>query len=316
MDGSRGTLQQAGHGGIDQAPELSYQAIDAGENQGGASPFLRLGACSRSAHADGPIRYETSSDGGLHWQATGSDQQGLAPGSHWFHAQEQQADGDSLLSSPIRVEVAADGSWQVQTNGELVASTFPVAGASIDANESLIDSWTIDHDRLTGIRLDHLGGYQSGATRQLALGLELLREAAYASQLSFCLMDTRTGSLLDPISGHNLAAWSDGKGWRSQVALNSLTHLVAQQGTAIQVNFNMGIGETIDLSTCALVPVLQVPDHQASIFGGAARLNADGLSHVVSLGSNCLGFEDLAGGGDNDFNDVIMRITRMGLSQA
>ena len=311
-----GALQQAGQGSIDQAPELTYKALDGGGNGGGASRSLQLGACSRSEHAVGAIHYEASSDGGLHWQATGTEQRDLAPGTHWFRAQEQQADGHYLLSNPIQIVVAADGSWPDQPNGDLAATGFMGRAASSDPSETFIASWTIAQDRLTGIRLDRLGGDQPGATRQLTVGLELLREAAYASELSFCLMDTRTGSLVDPISGQSLAGWGDRQGWRSTVGLSGLGRFVAQEGTPVQDSFRMTIGATVDLSSCALVPVLQVPDHQASTFGGAARLNADGLNHLASLGPNCLGFEDLAGGGDNDFNDVIMRITRLGVSQA
>jgi hypothetical protein len=35
--------------------------------------------------------------------------------------------------------------------------------------------------------------------------------------------------------------------------------------------------------------------------------NADKVDHIRLLGNNVFGFEDLVGGGDNDFNDVIVR---------
>jgi hypothetical protein len=31
------------------------------------------------------------------------------------------------------------------------------------------------------------------------------------------------------------------------------------------------------------------------------------MDHIRLLGNNTFGFEDLAGGGDNDFNDVIIQ---------
>ncbi|MCW9681455.1 DUF4114 domain-containing protein, partial [Dolichospermum planctonicum UHCC 0167] len=40
-------------------------------------------------------------------------------------------------------------------------------------------------------------------------------------------------------------------------------------------------------------------------FGAA---NSDGVDHVRLLGDNTFGFEDLTGGGDNDFNDVIVKV--------
>jgi len=36
--------------------------------------------------------------------------------------------------------------------------------------------------------------------------------------------------------------------------------------------------------------------------------NADGADHVRLLGDNVFGFEDLPGGGDNDFNDIVVQI--------
>ena len=36
--------------------------------------------------------------------------------------------------------------------------------------------------------------------------------------------------------------------------------------------------------------------------------NADKADHVRLLGDNKFGFEDLWGGGDRDFNDVILQI--------
>ncbi|MEN8444913.1 MAG: DUF4114 domain-containing protein [Cyanobacteria bacterium J06555_13] len=37
--------------------------------------------------------------------------------------------------------------------------------------------------------------------------------------------------------------------------------------------------------------------------------NSDGVDHVRLLGDNTFGFEDLAGGGDRDFNDIIVKAT-------
>jgi hypothetical protein len=36
--------------------------------------------------------------------------------------------------------------------------------------------------------------------------------------------------------------------------------------------------------------------------------NPDGVDHVRLLGDNVFGFEDLLGGGDADFNDVVLQV--------
>ena len=37
--------------------------------------------------------------------------------------------------------------------------------------------------------------------------------------------------------------------------------------------------------------------------------NTDGQDHVRLMGNNTFGFEDMAGGGDMDFDDVIARVS-------
>jgi hypothetical protein len=39
-----------------------------------------------------------------------------------------------------------------------------------------------------------------------------------------------------------------------------------------------------------------------------ASANSDGVDHVILLGNNTFGFEDLVGGGDRDFNDLIFQV--------
>ena len=36
--------------------------------------------------------------------------------------------------------------------------------------------------------------------------------------------------------------------------------------------------------------------------------NSDGVDHIRVLGDNTFGFEDLAGGGDLDYNDIIVNV--------
>ncbi len=45
-----------------------------------------------------------------------------------------------------------------------------------------------------------------------------------------------------------------------------------------------------------------------ALFTPFLAANSDGVDHVRRLGNNVFGFEDLVGGGDNDFNDVIVRV--------
>ncbi len=44
------------------------------------------------------------------------------------------------------------------------------------------------------------------------------------------------------------------------------------------------------------------------VYFSFAQANSDQTEHIRSLGNNTFGFEDLANGGDNDFDDMLVRI--------
>ena len=49
-------------------------------------------------------------------------------------------------------------------------------------------------------------------------------------------------------------------------------------------------------------------NNSAEVYFSFLGANSDGVDHIRSLGNNTFGFEDLPGGGDNDFNDMIVQI--------
>jgi len=58
---------------------------------------------------------------------------------------------------------------------------------------------------------------------------------------------------------------------------------------------------------------LDVRETGETFYSGPTERNSDGVAHasVMQLadGTLLIGFEDLTGGGDNDFNDVIIGLT-------
>jgi len=60
-----------------------------------------------------------------------------------------------------------------------------------------------------------------------------------------------------------------------------------------------------------VVPFLMVngnPESFEEVFFPFLGANSDGVDHVMMLGENTFGFEDLTGGGDRDFNDFLVKI--------
>jgi hypothetical protein len=77
--------------------------------------------------------------------------------------------------------------------------------------------------------------------------------------------------------------------------LNGLT--VADDQTATRSFSGVGGGGF-------LAPFAQVNGETFFAFGAA---NGDSLAHFRSLGNNCFGLEDIPGGGDLDFDDLVIR---------
>ena len=49
--------------------------------------------------------------------------------------------------------------------------------------------------------------------------------------------------------------------------------------------------------------------HDPSIIFTHVGANSEGVDHVQLLGANTFGFEDTSGGGDMDFNDLVVKTT-------
>lgn len=50
------------------------------------------------------------------------------------------------------------------------------------------------------------------------------------------------------------------------------------------------------------------PNNNPAVYFSFLGANSDKVDHIRLLGNNTFGFEDLANGGDKDFNDVIVRV--------
>jgi Domain of unknown function (DUF4114) len=47
----------------------------------------------------------------------------------------------------------------------------------------------------------------------------------------------------------------------------------------------------------------------SNVYTAYSLSNADKVDHIRLLGDNTFGFEDLYGGGDRDFNNIIVKVT-------
>ena len=137
------------------------------------------------------------------------------------------------------------------------------------------------------------------------------REAAYNNFVGFYKVTDENGGI--DTNGDGSADILPGQAGYAQAAVrgrvSDLALAVNNNGTA---NFNNKTLQGGSFFAPFIITNGGTPDNYDNInsriyftFGAA---NSDGVDHVRLLGDNTFGFEDLAGGGDNDFNDVIVKV--------
>ena len=140
----------------------------------------------------------------------------------------------------------------------------------------------------------------------------LNREAAYDNFIGFYTIADETGGI--DTNGDGIADIRPGEAGYTQAALSQSIDIidltVANQATA-RVNQQL-LGGSI------LAPFIVIDDrpetlldaditNDPDIYFAFLGANSDGADHIRLLGDNTFGFEDLPGGGDQDFNDVIVQ---------
>lgn len=131
--------------------------------------------------------------------------------------------------------------------------------------------------------------------------LELAREAGYDSNVSFYKVLNISGAVADPVTGRPIVPGQPGYEAAARASLvSSLSSLSASN--------NSTTSRSVTLSDAFMLAPL------ADVEAGTTRhtffafneANADGMQHFQVLGDNVFGFEDLYGGGDRDFDDLIV----------
>ena len=147
----------------------------------------------------------------------------------------------------------------------------------------------------------------AAGTNTATLSGSISREASLNSTLRFYTVLDSAGTVADPLISGGTLRPSDGVRYRA-AALSS-TNLVSTTGSSIDTSN----GATVAFSFSAdggklYAPVLSLDNGSDSWFAFGSA-NSDGLEHLTSFGANVFGCEDLKGGGDLDFDDLIVRFS-------
>jgi RHS repeat-associated protein len=190
--------------------------------------------------------------------------------------------------------------------------------AGTDIPQPLTVTFDIDGDNsgpVEGISLDSLIGSSGKVTVQVAA--TLYREAAFDNLIGFYLADKATGDVIDPLTGNVQGSLSDSAtAYRQTVRDYALIQgQVGNHQTGGLIDDTFIINADFNLEEYALLPFIDARGNGdlSTLYVASLGANADQADHIQLIGNDMFGFEDLFGGGDNDFDDMIMQITSLNI---
>ncbi len=190
----------------------------------------------------------------------------------------------------------------VDPDGKNFYGSFPaVTDTATDLTSPMLNPTPID--------LIDARPFTSGAT--VTVSGSYSREAAFESSMGFYRLLDTNGSVLDPLTGTTI---SPGEAGYLDAALSATNRLQTSGSTLTVGNLATQSFTFTILGGELYAPFLRVntPDPNGLtqiVYFAFGAANQDSLSHGTKWGPNVIGFEDLLGGGDFDFDDVILRFT-------
>jgi hypothetical protein len=168
-----------------------------------------------------------------------------------------------------------------------VSNTSESIGTTLQGQQDLLDLRNID--------------------RSLQADFTLKSEASYRNQVGFYVVDDavtgRIGNLQPGQAGYAKAAIESSV---VNIDKSQATFSQSLNGNRVLAPYLIANGTVADFLT-------QNPNNQATNNGVQAYFaylgaNTDKVDHIRLLGDNRFGFEDLFGGGDRDFNDIVLQV--------
>ncbi len=142
--------------------------------------------------------------------------------------------------------------------------------------------------------------------RFLGLTLEgdvsVAREADFDSTVGFYKIQNANGAVTDPVTGSLITPGTEGY---SVAALDS-SNLYSSFGTLSTVDDSSVKNSISSFSDFEMLAPYASVSSTGKTYFAFADANADGLSHFREFGNGTIGLEDTYGGGDQDFDDLIL----------
>ncbi|MGF1675362.1 MAG: cadherin domain-containing protein, partial [Rivularia sp. (in: cyanobacteria)] len=147
-------------------------------------------------------------------------------------------------------------------------------------------------------------------TGQVSVSAEVYREAAFDNLIGFYQVVDSNGGI--DTNGDGIADFNPGDtGYEEAALTNRVTGLDLLQTDNQQTTTFDGILEGGNIFASFMVvdgTINEAINNNAEVYFSFLGANSDGVDHIRLLGDNTFGFEDLAGGGDFDYNDMIVKV--------
>ncbi|MEM7593611.1 MAG: DUF4114 domain-containing protein, partial [Cyanobacteria bacterium P01_A01_bin.83] len=208
---------------------------------------------------------------------------------------EAETDTESTAEADTDTDTDADADVDTDTDAEAETDTESTAESDTDT-----DADSSGDSILETIDLTDLGDQ----TIQFTVD----REAGFDNSIGFYEVN-EDGSVVDPLSGETIAIGD--AGYRDAVIANSLDFTLATpDGETTELTTELSGGTQYASFIIANGTIDQLLDSDSSndpqIYFGSASANPDNFDHIIALGDNSFGYEDIGSSGDADFNDIVV----------
>ena len=148
------------------------------------------------------------------------------------------------------------------------------------------------------------------AGQQVQANLVVKREADFDNFFGLYQVENEQGTVRDPLSGQLLNP--EDVGYIQAALLNSQEHGFSFEGrdASWQTSLNGGFLFAPFLIADGSPELIldDDPNNDRSVYFSYIGANPERVDHVRLLGDNTFGFEDLFGGGDLDYNDIVFQV--------
>jgi hypothetical protein len=204
------------------------------------------------------------------------------------------------VPTELRLERDANGSFSLINGFEAVAKLTPITEAPLP--KSMLP-FEVDRFNLINVS-GTVAGFMltSPIENGFKLDYSTFSSASYSSKVGFYLTDIRFGLCVDPLTGQMVSVNSISSDEIDQYSVYE-SDIVTNNATR-QAAFKLD--QSIDVRNIVFTPYIKTSTGQSTyLYGCDAALNPDGFDHIAKIGHRVFGVEDMFGGGDRDFNDIL-----------